>query len=119
MVEPRTRCGCEYEWGVLVAFFAERIALGRDQIVSLTQGSADDPCWTTQRDRLLIRAVDELHDSAALTDALFAEMAEDSWRGPAPRPLHAGRLVPPHQLRRERGLSGSRTGHPRFSDCAG
>ncbi|MCP3913877.1 MAG: hypothetical protein GY713_23405 [Actinomycetia bacterium] len=76
-MEPRTRCGCEYEWGVLVAFFAERIALGRDQIVSLTQGSADDPCWTTQRDRLLIRAVDELHDSAALTDALFAELAED------------------------------------------
>ncbi len=69
------RCGCEYEWGVHVAFFAESVALGRDQITSLTHGRADDLCWTTQRDRMLIRAVDELHDSAVVTDALFAELA--------------------------------------------
>src|SRR4051812_48552776 len=51
------RCGCEYEWGVHVASFAERVGLGVDQVRSLTHGSPDDPCWEAERDRLLIRAV--------------------------------------------------------------
>src|SRR5271166_365841 len=62
------RCGCEYEWGVHVAFFAEKARLGRDQIRSLTHGSADDPCWTAERDRLLIRAVDSLCDQRDIDD---------------------------------------------------
>jgi hypothetical protein len=53
------RCGCEYEWGVHVAFFAEKAHLDRDQIRSLTHGNAGGPCWTAELDRLLIRAVDE------------------------------------------------------------
>src|SRR6202020_2867629 len=32
------RCGCEYEWGVHVAFFAERAGLSSDQVTSLTHG---------------------------------------------------------------------------------
>ena len=41
-----------------------RRAAGLDaaQVASLTHGSAADPCWTDERDRLLIDAVDELHD---------------------------------------------------------
>jgi alkylhydroperoxidase family enzyme len=65
------RCGCEYEWGVHVAFFAEKARLDRDQIRSLTHGDADDPCWTTQRDRLLIRAVDALCDQRDIDDDLW------------------------------------------------
>ena len=49
------RCGCEYEWGVHVAFFAERVGLDADQLRSLTHGGPDDPCWTDRRDRLLVR----------------------------------------------------------------
>ena len=30
------RCGCEYEWGVHVAFFAERVGLTAEQITQLT-----------------------------------------------------------------------------------
>jgi alkylhydroperoxidase family enzyme len=69
------RCGCEYEWGVHVAFFAERCELTTEQIASLTHGSADDACWHTERDRLLIRAVDELHDTSDLSDDLYASLA--------------------------------------------
>jgi len=43
---PCARCGCEYEWGVHVAFFAERAGLDQNQIVSLTTGGADDDCWS-------------------------------------------------------------------------
>jgi len=54
------RCRCEYEWGVHVAFFAERAGLSSTQISSLTGGDATDPCWPHDRDRLLIEAVDAL-----------------------------------------------------------
>jgi alkylhydroperoxidase family enzyme len=69
------RCGCEYEWGVHVAFFAERVGLDRDQIISLTSGNAEDNCWTDGRDRLLIEAVDSLHDSADIPDRLWQDLA--------------------------------------------
>ncbi|OBI16771.1 carboxymuconolactone decarboxylase family protein [Mycobacterium sp. E2497] len=65
------RCGCEYEWGVHVAFFADKARLDRTQIHSLTHGGADDPCWTAERDRLLVRAVDSLYDRRDIDDALW------------------------------------------------
>src|SRR5271157_1997091 len=71
------RCGCEYEWGVHVAFFAERARLDRDQIGSLTHGGADDPCWTTERDRLLIRAVDALCDDRDIDNTLWDALSHE------------------------------------------
>jgi len=68
------RCGCEYEWGVHIAFFAEKARLDRDQIASLTHGGPDDPCWTTERDRLLVRAVDALCDHRDIGDTLWAAL---------------------------------------------
>jgi alkylhydroperoxidase family enzyme len=65
------RCGCEYEWGVHVAFFAERCGLSEPQIASLTVGNADDACWSDERDRLLIRTVDALHDHGDIPDVLW------------------------------------------------
>jgi alkylhydroperoxidase family enzyme len=70
------RCGCEYEWGVHVAFFAERVGLDAGQLASLTHGSATDPCWTEERDRLLIKAVDALHDHSDIDDALWKALAD-------------------------------------------
>jgi hypothetical protein len=69
------RCGCEYEWGVHVLFFAERVGLTPAQVTSLTHGSAQDPCWESSRDRLLVRAADALHDQADLDDDLWADLA--------------------------------------------
>lgn len=71
------RCGCEYEWGVHVAFFAERARLDHSQIRSLTHGGADDPCWTTERDRLLIRAVDALCDRRDIDDTLWVALRDE------------------------------------------
>jgi alkylhydroperoxidase family enzyme len=67
------RCGCEYEWGVHVAFFAERVGLTPEQVTSLTHGSPLDPCWA-ERERVLLQAVDALHDRADLDDELSARL---------------------------------------------
>ncbi len=74
------RCGCEYEWGVHVAFFADRVGLTSEQVTSLTHGSSTDPCWSNPRDRVLIDVADALHDGARIHDGLWerlsAELAE-------------------------------------------
>jgi alkylhydroperoxidase family enzyme len=67
------RCGCAYEWGVHVAFFAERVGLTADQQRATVHGTADDPAWSDD-ERLLIRLVDELHDSAQVSDRLWAAL---------------------------------------------
>jgi len=69
------RCGCEYEWGVHVAFFSERVSLTIEQVVSLTRGSPDDPCWESGTDRLLIRLVDSLFDTSDVGDELWSELS--------------------------------------------
>jgi len=68
------RCGCEYEWGVHVAFFAERVQLTSDQVRSLTFGDASDECWGEERERLLIEAVDALHDSSRIPTLLWERL---------------------------------------------
>jgi len=68
------RCGCEYEWGVHVAFFAEAVALSPEQVRSLTAGSPADACWEDPVERLLIEAVDSLHDTSDIDDELFARL---------------------------------------------
>ena len=68
------RCGCEYEWGVHLAFFADRVGLTSHQVRSLTVGSADDPCWTDDRERLLIEAVDSLRERSDVSDDLWLRL---------------------------------------------
>ena len=69
------RCGCAYEWGVHVAFFAERVALTPEQIRATVHGTPADPAWSDE-EKLLIRAVDELHDSSRISDELWAALAD-------------------------------------------
>ncbi|HEY6472149.1 MAG TPA: hypothetical protein VIY26_04595 [Acidimicrobiales bacterium] len=68
------RCGCEYEWGVHVAFFGDRAGLDPDQVRSLTHGGPGDPCWESERDRLLLRLVDELHETSDVSDGLWEQL---------------------------------------------
>jgi alkylhydroperoxidase family enzyme len=70
------RCGCEYEWGVHVAFFAGRVGLSDEQITSLTTGGPDDGCWGDDRARLLIAMVDAVHDHSDIDDDLWRRLAE-------------------------------------------
>ena len=71
------RCHCEYEWGVHIAFFAERVCLTPAQVTSLTHGVSTDGCWVDDRDRLLIASVDALHDTATLPDDLWDRLATE------------------------------------------
>ena len=68
------RCGCAYEWGVHVAFFQQRAALTPEQVRATVHGNADDPAWNAE-ERLLIRLVDELHDSASVSEELWNALA--------------------------------------------
>jgi hypothetical protein len=69
------RCGCEYEWGVHVAFFADRVGLTSEHITSLTHGRATDACWD-DRDALLVETVDALHETARIDDNLWVRLSE-------------------------------------------
>jgi len=69
------RCGCEYEWGVHVAYFAEQAGLTCEQIRSVTVGGPDDACWTEPTDQAAIRLVDALHDTATIDDDLWTQLA--------------------------------------------
>ena len=69
------RCGCEYEWGVHVAAFGDRVQLDGDQIASLTHGAPTDPCWTDPAEAALIAVVDQLHDSSHIDDPAWDALA--------------------------------------------
>jgi alkylhydroperoxidase family enzyme len=66
------RCGCSYEWGVHVAFFAARVGLTPDQIRATVHDTPD--AWTAE-ESLLIRLVDELHDRSQISDHLWTSLA--------------------------------------------
>jgi alkylhydroperoxidase family enzyme len=68
------RCGCEYEWGVHAVFFPARVGLAPELVAASRHAPADDPVWPA-RDALLVRAADELHDTATLSEPLWRELA--------------------------------------------
>ena len=73
ILRTTARCGCEYEWGVHVSFFAERVGLGDAEVAATVHGGADHPAWS-EAERTLIRLADELHDTSRISDALWAEL---------------------------------------------
>jgi 4-carboxymuconolactone decarboxylase len=73
ILRTTARCGCEYEWGVHVAFFAAKVGLGDAEVAATVRGGPDHAVWPA-RERTLIRLVDELHDTARVSDALWAEL---------------------------------------------
>ncbi len=74
ILRATARCGAEYEWGIHVSVFARRFGLTGEQIAASVHGGPDDPAWEP-RDRLLVRLVDELHDGAGVSDALWKQLA--------------------------------------------
>jgi alkylhydroperoxidase family enzyme len=68
------RTGCEYEWGVHVATFAEAAHLTDVQIRATVLDSAAAACWSPA-DQAMIAAVDALHDRATLTEAEFKALS--------------------------------------------
>jgi 4-carboxymuconolactone decarboxylase len=68
------RAGAEYEWGVHVVAYGKPLGLTDAQIAATVAGDGDDPAWSDS-DRLLIRLVDELHDTCTISEPLWSELA--------------------------------------------
>ena len=66
--------GCEYEWGVHVAAFAEAAHLTEEQVPATVLGDASTACWS-EAEQVLIASVDALHDRATLSDAEFTALS--------------------------------------------
>jgi alkylhydroperoxidase family enzyme len=61
------RLGCEYEWGVHIAFFAERAGLSTEQTAATVTGASDAACWAAD-EQALIAVVDDLVDRRTISD---------------------------------------------------
>jgi alkylhydroperoxidase family enzyme len=68
------RTGCEYEWGVHVAIFADAAGLTDQQVRATVLGEADAPCWPAA-EQALIAVVDALHDRATLSGDEFKALS--------------------------------------------
>jgi alkylhydroperoxidase family enzyme len=67
------RCGAEYEWGVHVALFGERVGLTGERQAATVTGDHRSACWT-EAEALLIEFADSLHDRSAIADDLWRRM---------------------------------------------
>jgi alkylhydroperoxidase family enzyme len=73
ILRTTARCGCEYEWGVHVSFFAERVGLGAAEVAATVHGGADHAAWS-DAERSLIRLADELHETSRVSEPLWADL---------------------------------------------
>jgi len=71
------RCWCQYEWGVHVAAFGEACGLDRAQLEDTASSSIEPALWS-EREQVLIRLVDELYETATVSDATWDQLAA-SW----------------------------------------
>ncbi len=74
------RCGCEYEWGVHVVVFGNTARLTEEQIQATVTRSSHDLAWS-EREQVLLQLVDELHETATISDTLW-ERLEAGWSLP-------------------------------------
>lgn len=65
------RLGCEYEWGVHVALFAEKAGFGPAEIAATVDGAPDAACWASD-EQALIAVVDALVDRRTVDAATWA-----------------------------------------------
>jgi alkylhydroperoxidase family enzyme len=68
------RLGCEYEWGVHATAFGTAAGLDDAALRATVRGTPADPAWS-ETDRLLVRLVDELLDTARVSDDLWEGLA--------------------------------------------
>ncbi|MBV9607422.1 MAG: carboxymuconolactone decarboxylase family protein [Solirubrobacterales bacterium] len=83
LLEPRVRelmilrtcarCGAGYEWGVHVTFFGASVGLTAAELAATVPGGAEAPGWS-ESERAVIRLADELHDTADVSEATYAEL---------------------------------------------
>lgn len=69
------RLGCEYEWGVHIAFFAEKVAMDAGQVSAIVHGPADAACWAPD-EQALLAAVDDLVDRRTIIAATWTALTK-------------------------------------------
>ena len=69
------RLGCEYEWGVHIALFAERVGFTAEQVAATVANEPDAACWTAD-EQALLALVDDLVDRRAIGAATWTRLAE-------------------------------------------
>ena len=69
------RLGCEYEWGVHVAFFAERAGLDARQVAATVHAPADAAGWSPA-EQALLALVDDLVDCRTIATATWNVLAQ-------------------------------------------
>jgi alkylhydroperoxidase family enzyme len=67
------RLGCEYEWGVHIAFFADRAGFTAEQVAATAADPGDAACWTPP-EQALVALVDDLVDRRAIAAATWTSL---------------------------------------------
>ena len=70
------RCGAEYEWGVHMALFGARVGFGEAERRATLAPDAAAGCWSA-RERLIVRMMDQLHETLTIDDALWIELGAE------------------------------------------
>jgi 4-carboxymuconolactone decarboxylase len=73
ILRTTARCTCGYKWCAPASLFAAHSELRQSEMAVIAYGGAADPAWS-QPERTLIRVVDELHDTARISDALWTDL---------------------------------------------
>jgi len=68
------RLGCEYEWGVHIALFAEKVGFGAADIAAIVHGPSDAACWSAP-EQALLALVDDLVDRRKIAAATWSALA--------------------------------------------
>jgi alkylhydroperoxidase family enzyme len=68
------RLGCEYEWGVHIALFSERVGFGAAEVGATVRGGADAACWSPQ-EQALLALVDDLVDERTIGTKTWSALA--------------------------------------------
>src|SRR5947208_13242964 len=67
------RLGCEYEWGVHIALFADKVGFGDAEIAATVKGPSDAACWAAA-EQALLALVDNLVDRHSIASATWAAL---------------------------------------------
>lgn len=70
------RTGCEYEWGVHITFFKEKVSLTDEEVAALATLAPDEGPWNA-REALILMLMDALHDSSRVDSALWAKLSAE------------------------------------------
>lgn len=70
------RCGSEYEWGVHIGFFAERARLSKEQVAGTAAPLIDPGLWS-EREFLILKLADDLHDTSSIGEELWIALSRE------------------------------------------